>query len=297
MSSMGNGGFDRRDVMAALLAGVAGAATPGLVTAAEARSHAGKRPQMTSTFLLLDPVERFRQTMRIQRSLLPEDDILLWYHFIMIAVPVGKAPRAVVRFEGIEFSRHQQIGPDRYRLHGHNLSFPRDLATGEFVAEVLNPLTQKVVPVPPMALTGDPGLIRSPEGVITLDKPNAPPRADYRMLRREGDLVKVDSIRVPPETWPVTFLETGYEAAPARLFDDPKQLWLPTELSGAYVFPWPAWMQMGDAPGHMFASWSGSKMRTIDELPAGFRARAERDYPQLLAVDRSPFLKPLPVVS
>jgi hypothetical protein len=297
MSTIGNGSFDRRDAMAALLAGAAAAVAPTAAVATDARPRGGRRPQMTSTFLLLDPVERFRQTMRIQRSLLPEDDILLWYHFIMIAVPVGKAPRAVVRFEGIEFSRHVQIGPDRYRLHGHNLSFPRDLATGEFVTEVLNPLTQKVVPVPPMALTGDPGLIRSPEGVVTLDKPDAAPRADYRMLRREGDLVKVDSIRVPPETWPVTFLETGYEAAPAHLFDDPKQLWLPTELSGAYVFPWPAWMQMGDAPGHMFASWSGSKMRTIDELPAGFRARAQRDYPQLLSVDRSPFLKPLPGVS
>ena len=37
----------------------------------------------------------------------------------------------MVRWEGIEFSRHQKIGPDRYRLHGHNLSFPRELRSGD----------------------------------------------------------------------------------------------------------------------------------------------------------------------
>jgi hypothetical protein len=200
----------------------------------------------------------------------------------------------VVRWEGIEFSRHEKIGPDRYRLHGHNLSFPRDLRSGEFVDAVINPVTRRSVGVPPMALTGDPGMVRSPAGVISLDKASAPPRPDYKVLRREGGFVKVDAIRVPPDTWPVTFLETGYESSPAALFDDPSQLWLPSDVSGAYVFPYPKWMEMGDAPGHMFATWSGYKLRSIDELPEEFRRRAGRDFPQLLQVDRAPFAKPIP---
>ena len=288
------GTLDRRRAMTALLAGVA--ATPVLLSAA-APAVADQTKRWTSEFLLLDPVQRFRQAMRIQRSLEDEADILHWYHFIMVAVPVGATPKPVVRFEGIEFSRHQRIGENRFRLHGHNLSFPRDLNSGAFVAEVLNPVTGRKVAVPPMALTGDPGLIRSPEGVITLDKPTAPPRADYKMLRRESGFVKVDAIRVPPDTWPVTFLEMGYEATPAPLFDDPKRAWLPSEVSGAYVFPWPQWMQMGDAPGHMFAAWSGYKLRSVDELPSEFQQRAARDFPQLLRVDRAPFSRPLPGLS
>jgi len=240
----------------------------------------------TSSFIALDPIEQFRPAMRIQRSLEEEDDILHWYHFILIAVPKDATPKAVVRWQGIEFSRHKRIGENRFRLHGHNLSFARDLQRGAFVDSVLNPVTQQRVDVPAMALTEDPGLVRSPAGTVTLDRPTAPPRPDYRVLRREGDLVKVDAIRVPPDTWPVTFLETGYEASPASLFDDPRHIWLPSEVSGGYVFPWPKWMQMGDAPGHMFATWSGHKLRSVDQLPIEFRQRAERDFPHLLQVDR-----------
>jgi hypothetical protein len=296
--------FDRRDAIAALLAGgvgVALAAAPGRATTATAapaapaaaRGSLAAGDRWTSSFLLLDPVQRFRQALRIQRSLEDQADILHWYHFIMVSVPLNATPKAVVRWEGIEFSRHEKLAENRYRLHGHNLSFPRHIDTGEFVDSVLNPVTKKRVSVPPMALTGDPGMVRSPAGVISLDKPSAAPRPDYKMLRREGAFVKVDAIRVPPDTWPVTFLEMGFESSPAALFDDPTQRWLPSDVSGAYVFPWPKWMEMGDAPGHMFAAWSGYKLRGVDELPVEFRRRAERDYPQLLSVDRTPFSKPI----
>jgi hypothetical protein len=262
-------------------------------TANAAAAASGAGPGV-STFLQLDPIENFRQAMRLQRSLEDADDILHWYHFTMVAVPLNATPKAVVRWEGIEFSRHQKIGEHRYRMHGHNLSFPRDLKTGEFVDRVVNPVSGKVVPVPPMALTQDPGLIRSPAGVITLDKPALAPRPDYKVLRRENGFVKVDGIRVPPDSWPVTFLEMGTEATPVELFNDSALKWLPTQVSGAYVFPWPAWMQMNGAPGHMFAAWSGCKLRSIDELPEQFRRRAEREYPELLTVDRRAFDRPIP---
>lgn len=284
--------MNRRDFLPSMIAGVAaGAVTPS--GAADIRDKF-RSSRGISDFLLLNPVENFRQAMRLQRSLEDADDILHWYHFTMVAVPLNATPKPVVRWEGIEFSRHQIIGENRYRMHGHNLSFPRDLNSGAFVAEVRNPVSGKTVAVPPMALTQDPGLVRSPFGVITLDKPSLPPRPDYKVLRRENDFVKVDGIRVPPDTWPVTFLEMGTEAVPAALFDDPAQTWLPTEVSGAYVFPWPAWMQMGDAPGHMFAAWSGCKLRSVDELPNEFRQRAARDFPELLRVDRRAFERAFP---
>lgn len=262
--------------------------------AGHAAADYGSSRRWTSSFLELDPVQRFRAAMRIQRSVEDEADILHWYHFVMIAVPVGMAPQPVVRWEGIELSRHRRIGENRYRLHGHNLSFPRDLHSGAFVDEALNPVTKKRVAVPPMALTEDPGMIRSVEGNVSLDRPQAAPRPPYAVIRREGNVVKCDAMRVPPASWPVTFIETGYEASPAELFDDARQLWLPADVSGAYVFPWPKWMDMGDAPGHMFATWSGYKLRSVEQLPAEFRARAEREFPQLLQVDLRAFDRPVP---
>lgn len=252
------------------------------------------RKKIISEFLSFDPVENFRQAMRIQRSLEEEDDILMWYHFIMIAVPLNATPKPVVRWEGIELSRHKRITQNHYRIHGHNLSFPRSLQGGNFITEVYNPVSKKIVQIPPMALTSDPGIIRSPAGVITLDKPNSPIRPDYKVIRREGSLVKVDSIRVPPETWPVTFLEMGTESVSATDFYNESLKWLPSAVSGAYVFPWPKWMDMGTAPGHMFATWSGSKLQSIDELPIEYRKRAEKDYPELLQVDRNIFNRVIP---
>jgi hypothetical protein len=245
----------------------------------------------TSSFIRLDPVEQFRQTLRLQRSLKDADDILHWYHFMMFAVPADSPTVPVVRWEGIELSRHELIGENRYLMHGHNLSYPRDLHTGEFVDRILNPLTGQRIPIGPMRLTEDPGLIRSPEGTLTLDRLGQPPRQDYRVLRREGGYVKIDTIRVPPATWPTPFIEGGFEGTPAELFDDPSLLWLPTQVSGAYVFPWPEWMQMGKAPGHMLGIWSGHKLRSVDELPDEFRLRAEREDAPLLSVDRRPFAR------
>ncbi len=276
----------------AALGGLAFAPALAATTVAAATAMRAE-PKWTSSFLQFNPVEQFRQSWRIQRSLADEAEILHWYHFIMVAVPVGRAPQAVVRWEGIELSRHRRIGEHRYRLHGHNLSFARDMSTGRFVDQVLNPITGRMVRPGTMALTQDPGMWASPEGIVPLDSPRAAPRPKYGMIRREGDVVKIDGIRVPPANWPGTFLEMGTETTPAALFADDSLDWLPAEVSGAYVFPYPDWMEMGDAGGHMFAYWSGHKLRKVDQLPAEFLARAKKDYPQLLAVDPALFDRPV----
>ena len=108
-----------------------------------------------SQFFDYDPVTNFCQAMRLQRSLLDEDDILHWYHFIMVAVVPSRAPAPVVRSEGIELSRHNRVKENLLRLHGHNLSFPRDLASGEFTNHVLNPINGRRVQPKTLALTED----------------------------------------------------------------------------------------------------------------------------------------------
>ena len=66
--------FNRRAAMAALLAGGANAALAASAAPGSAARSVNPRGSLqsadrwTSTFLALDPVERFRQAMRIQRS-------------------------------------------------------------------------------------------------------------------------------------------------------------------------------------------------------------------------------------
>ena len=82
--------------------------------------------------------------------------------------------------------------------------------------------------------------------------------------------------------------------AGCELFENTDRPSLPAGTAGGYVFPWPAWLQMGDQPGHMFSTWHGRKLSSTDELPLDFLRRAAGEHEDLLAVDMSVFDQPLP---
>lgn len=233
-------------------------------------------------------------TFRILRDLRDEADVLFWYHFTMFTIVPGSAPRPVVRWEGIEFSHHKRVGVGAYRVHGHNLSFPRDLETGSWTDSTVNPVTGRTVAVPPMALTGDPGYVKTTNGQVSLDNPSAEPRKGYHQFLYESDLVKVEEIRMPPESWPATFVETSANWSSRTLFEDESILALPAGTAGGYIFPFPEWLEMDGREGHMFAVWHGRKIAGIEQLPNSFLTRAQRTHPELLAVDTSMFAEPLP---
>jgi hypothetical protein len=235
-----------------------------------------------------------RQSYRILRNLHDNADVLFWYHFQMYAVVDGRRPEAVVRWEGIEFSHHRKLAPTVYQVAGHNLSFPRDIASGKWTDKARNPITNNSVDVPIMALTEDPGYVYTPKGVIPLDSPDAEPRIRHEQFLIEGDLMKIEQVRQPPASWPATFIETSTDWSPLALFEDEKLVDLPAGTAGGYIFPWPKWMNMGDQPGHMFATWSGRKLKSVDNLPEEFVARALSDRPDLLAVDTEKLTQPLP---
>jgi len=241
-----------------------------------------------------DPVEHQRQSYRILRNTHDDADVLFWYHFTMFAVPAGHRPEPVVRWEGIELSHHRKLADGVYRIHGHNLSFPRDLRTSQWTDSAVNPLTGTEVEVPPMALTQDPGYVYTPEGVIPLDDPDAPPRIRIEQFLIEDDLVKIEQVRLPPASWPATFVETSSNWSSRALFEETDLPSLPAGTAGGYVFPWPAWLRMGDRPGHMFATWSGRKLSSADELPEDFVRRAQVSHSGLLAVDMTVFDRALP---
>jgi hypothetical protein len=49
--------------------------------------------------------------------------------------------------------------------------------------------------------------------------------------------------------------------------------------------PWLKWMDMGDRPGHIVWHAGGAKLASINELPDGYRQRAEQDYPAMLTAN------------
>ncbi|MFT5073248.1 MAG: hypothetical protein ACI9GW_003247 [Halieaceae bacterium] len=275
------------------LAAFAGA-PEGASTAADTRNIT-RGPRMESRLFSYDDPEQHQiQSFRILRNTHDNADVLFWYHFTMYVVVEGYAPRPVVRWEGIEFSHHRRLAKGIYRIHGHNLSFPRDLHTGHWTDTALNPVTGAKVKVPPLALTEDPGYLYTPEGVVPLDNPGASPRIRTEQFLVEDDLIKIEQVRVAPASWPATFIETSTNWCNRTLFEDTALPSLPTGTSGGYIFPFPAWLEMGEQQGHMFATWSGRKLGSVAELPDEFMRRAMERHSGLLAVDMSVFNRPLP---
>jgi len=286
--------FPRRRLLGGALAlpALGGLAACGSAPAGADIRNVTRGPRMESRlFSYDDPAQHQRQSFRILRNTHDNADVLFWYHFTMFTVIEGLAPQAVVRWEGIELSHHRRLAENTYRIHGHNLSFPRDLRSGLWTDSAVNPVTGEKVNVPPLALTEDPGYLNTLEGVVPLDNPEAPPRIRMEQFLVEDDLVKIEQVRLPPASWPATFVETSTNWCNRTLFEETDLPSLPTGTSGGYIFPFPAWLDMGEQPGHMFATWSGRKLGSVAELPEEFIRRAEPEHSGLLAVDMSAFDK------
>ena len=208
-------------------------------------------------FAFDDPLDKMTAEFRIYRDLADEADVLLWYHFTMFIVAEGRRVEPVVRYEGIEFSHQKRIDAQVNRVHGHNTSYPR--------------------------------MLYSPEGKHPLDREGEEYTPTNTVFRIEDDIVKAEQVRVPPDNWLTPFIETSHNWTSRALFEDPSIARLPMGTSGGYVFPYPRWLEMGGIPGHMFAIWSGKKLDGVHQLPTEYHARIERDNPELLAVDLTPF--------
>lgn len=291
---------NRRTALTGVLGGTLSmAATSPFVSSAVAATHeiatSSANESIRSEFVFFDSqADHQKAAFRILRNNQDEGDVLFWYHFIMFAIPEGQRPVAVVRWEGIEFSHHKMLKDGHYRVHGHNLSFPRHINDTGWISETVNPVTQKKISVPPMALTQDPGYIYTPAGVIPLDDPEADPVLRFEQFRIENDLMKIEQVRQPPATWPAEFIETSTNWSRLDQFEDDNLDFVPAGTSGGYIFPWPEWMEMGNRKGRMFGQWSGQKLQSTRELPVEFRKRAESYRPELLEVDMSVFESPLP---
>lgn len=278
---------------AALLLG-AGAMTAASTADAASPKSGGLDPIESSFVEFPDEMSRFRAHMRFERDLRDQAEVTSWYHFTQYLVAPGFRPTPIIRFEGLEYSYFRRIGAQVWRVHGHNMSFPRDVQSGKFSDKALNPVTGESISVEPMFLTGDPGHLQSPKGFLPMERGEVRWTPLNAMFRIEGELIKMEQIRPAPESWPKMFVESSCSFVPRREFDNARITSLLYQTSGFYIFPFPKWMNMGDRPGHMLGFWSGRKLRGVRELPAEFRARAQRDRPDLLEARWEVFEKPVP---
>jgi len=271
----------RRQMLAGAPLALAGLGMlPGSVSA----SATGEFKPWDDGFIhLTDPREKFKALFRLERDLQDEGTALSTYQFLMYALPQGARPQPIVRWEGIEYSYFRRVADMTWRIHAHNVSYPRDLATGEYTSSAHNPYTNETLRVEPLRLLDDPGVLHGPKGYLVLDATTPNWLDSYHSLRIEGPLIKSEHIRPMPEGWPEMFIESGCSTVTREDFYNPAVTALPFQTSGFYVFPFPEWMRMGDRPGLMLGAWSGRRvMNGPAELPREFRERVAQETPELL---------------
>jgi hypothetical protein len=288
----------RRAVLAGMPLAAAGfmtaAATAAGVDSPALAATADRAADEDGFIHFADAREKFKALFRLERDLRDEGTTLSTYQFVTYIVPHGERAQPVVRWEGMEYSYFRRVGDLTWRIHAHNVSYPRDLATGEFTSSVRNPFTGEMLEIPPMKLLGDPGTLHGPRGYLSTQAREARWRDTYHMLRREGALVKSEHIRPGPPSWPKIFIESMCNTVSRRDFYDPAVTALPYQTSGFYLFPFPDWAQMGSTPGHMLGSWSGRRVTGgVRDLPREFRERIARENPELLAPRWQVFEPPL----
>lgn len=291
----------RRSLLTAGLAGVGASLLPTARAATPAAMPVPTTPdehltaQVRSEFLLFDdPVARLHAHLRMERRLAEESQTITWYHYVVFMVPETRAPVPLVRYEGMEFSYLRHLGNNNFRIHAHNLSYPRDLYTGAFTATVRNPVTGEDVAIPPTIITNDPGTVHNPTGFRNVSG-DGTYQVRYTMFRLQDNLVKLDSVRgAPPELAPVTHQENSCAWCPVEIFTNTTTTSLPAQFVGCYLYEYPAWLKMGDRPGHLMAMFDGRKISSVDELPVEYLDRTRREQPDLLRARWEAFDRPLP---
>lgn len=251
--------------------------------------------QTISEFLYFDdPVEEFQAHLRMERDLVEEQgSTLTWYHWIVFSIPGGRRPEPLVRYEGIEFSYFRHLGNNNYRIHAHNVSFPRDLKTNEFVDAIINPITGERVEIPVSLLLHDPGTIGSPAGFRNLSGDGSVQEV-FRQFRVEDNLIKLDSVRSAPPGWPATHIENSCQWVAMDLYANQTITSLPVRFCGHYAYENPAWLKMPEGAGHLSGFWDGKKVNSAAELPREILDRLEREHPELLEPRWSEFDRPIP---
>jgi hypothetical protein len=229
-----------------------------------------------------DPLVNLHGFMKLHGSL-DEVDCPWWYTGIIYAQQEKTAPKALFRFEGCEINRYRpNPSGDGYIQSGRTLTFFRDLETEKMIDSWKNPYTGKTVTPKSNTLGGDDGFYLSTNGLrfkSQLGKvPDKPLKLNWYAMGDMVWLIKDRGLAEMPQPW----LECSSTFGWVKEFADPKVKTAAAWFSSTYLAPWLPWMEMGDTPGHVVWHAAGRKLRSVDDLPAEYLARARKDAPQQL---------------
>lgn len=234
------------------------------------------------------PEANLRALVRLTASLNEED--CPWYYNGTIYACVGEEqPRPLLTFTGVEIYRMLRVSPSEYRMIANTITYYRDLESHQFLYEFANPYTGvKNTVASAVQGTGhapDAGFEYSVNGVRPRRFRDQFPDQPLQMWwTAVGDYVWLHDSTIYPPGLKAPRMQRKTNFIRRDQFLDSSIDRLPTMFTASVFQPWPAWMQMGDRPGHVVWHASGVKLGSINEIPDEHRLRASKDHPAFLTL-------------
>ena len=198
------------------------------------------------------------------------------------------------------FTRYRELPGGGWRMASFEHAYYTDLASGEVLATWRNPYNGKTCTVPVWSSTPSANVFDAQGHFET--PASLPPGAQLEHVlvgieQRGDEIIAVERVRSamafrPPPAQPYRYSEVvTMRARAAALAENPPRE--PTsQVSMSSISGWRPWMQMPDAPGHLMAHGVGGYHVRYEDLPAVWRAAAERQNPAWLK-DPGQRLQPL----
>ena len=177
-------------------------------------------------------------------------------------------------------------------LKTRNWIMYQDPVTQEFITEMRNPYTGKMVKSAPMAGPARDTVYTNtgPEQLpvsypVEIDKTKRPYQMQTRVVGDKAFLAEANFTRLKPGNITWWKLEGQMMNYTARVADvrNPKLTHIPNTWSHNLVAEWQTWMEMHGTPGHILFKGDGTFIEGPDQLPADIRATIETIAPGGLA--------------
>jgi len=240
------------------------------------------------TIDLASPEANLVAFIRMMASM-EEVDVPWWFNGTVYAV-LGEEqnPQPLFTFEGLEIYLVSHLEDGSYELTGNTVTFFRGF-DGEWLKEYENPFTGKTVKVGEAVQGGGPGrgFNLSVNGVKPsklIDQLPDQPLKKWWSVAGGYVWLNNDTVYPPGLTAPRAQAQTMFVGLDD--FNNSELPQLPAVFSSTVTMPWQSWMEMEDHPGHLVWHASGAKLNSVDELPEGYRKRAEAEYPERMKLER-----------
>lgn len=219
--------------------------------------------------------------VRMRADLTGKEVFADWNATIFAVVP-GDKPRAIMKTYGYNVSRMEKQADGGYHWISREVSYYRDLKTGQLLEQWGNPMTGETVDVVHVANDPVNHKFPSPKAVPF----SLPWQQHGEMTSMLLDMPLMYPNPLQPDAFPkqstgATYLASEHFGYLLRTRDllDQKISSAPVSYNWFRTGPWLPWMNMGGKPGYLIYSGVGSKLGSWDELPAEVRAYTLKHFP------------------